>query len=196
LPWARPCEYSKPWWTLECQEAVRLTRYIRNFYIRTQSQEAWEEYLRCKNLKGKVIARAKTAGFRRHVEKASQTQAGLWRTAQWAAQRAKGLKQVVSIPTLTRDVHKAHTSREKAEMLKQAHFPPPVEADLRYLEGYSYPERVSIPERLVEDEGLKVIKELANDKAPGPDGIPNRILKRVAGVAPALLTRIFQACID
>jgi Endonuclease-reverse transcriptase len=39
-PWARPCKYSKPWWTLECQEAVRLTRYTRNLYIRTQSQEA------------------------------------------------------------------------------------------------------------------------------------------------------------
>jgi hypothetical protein len=76
-------------------------------------------------------------------------------------------------------------------MLKQAHFPLPVKADLRDLKGYSYPERVLIPERLAEDEGLKVIKELANDKAPGPDKIPNRILKRVADVAPALLTRIF-----
>ena len=46
-PWAQPCEYSKPWWTPECQEAVRLARNRRNFYTRTQSQEAWEEYLRC-----------------------------------------------------------------------------------------------------------------------------------------------------
>jgi hypothetical protein len=76
-------------------------------------------------------------------------------------------------------------------MLKQAHFPPPVEADLRDLKGYSYPERVSIPERLAEDEALKVIKELVNDKAPGLNGIPNRIFKRVADAAPALLTRIF-----
>ena len=81
-------------------------------------------------------------------------------------------------------------------MLKQTHFPPPVKADLRDLEGYSYPERVSIPKRLAENEALKVIKELANDKAPGLDRIPNRILKRAAGVAPALLTRIFQAYIN
>jgi hypothetical protein len=81
-------------------------------------------------------------------------------------------------------------------MLKQTHFPPPVKADLRDLKGYSYPKRVLIPERLVEDEGLKVIKKLVNDKAPGLDKIPNRILKRVAGVASALLTRIFQAYID
>jgi hypothetical protein len=81
-------------------------------------------------------------------------------------------------------------------MLKQAHFSPPVEADLSDLEGYSYPERISIPEELAENEALDVIKELAKDKASGPDGIPNRVLKRVAGVTPALLTRIFQACIN
>jgi hypothetical protein len=117
-PWARPCEYSKPWWTPECQEAVRLTRQARNLYTRTQSQEAWEAYLRYKNLKGKVIKRAKSAAFRRHIEKASQTQAGIWRTARWAAQRAKGLKQVISIPTLIRNAHETHTPREKAEILK------------------------------------------------------------------------------
>jgi hypothetical protein len=71
-----------------------------------------------------------------------------------------------------------------------------VKADLSDLEGYSYPERVFIPERLGENEALNVIKELAKDKAPGPDEIPNRILKRVANAAPALITRIFQACID
>jgi hypothetical protein len=81
-------------------------------------------------------------------------------------------------------------------MLKQTYFPPPVKTDLRDLEGYSYPERVFIPKRLAEDEGLKVIKKLANNKAPGLDKIPNRILKRVAGVVPALLTRIFQAYIN
>jgi hypothetical protein len=76
-------------------------------------------------------------------------------------------------------------------MLKQTYFPLPVEADLRDLEGYSYSERVSIPKRLAENEALKVIKELVNDKASGLNKIPNRILKRAAGVAPALLTRIF-----
>lgn len=33
--------------------------------------------------------------------------------------------------------------------------------------------------------------DLTKDKAPGLDGIPNKILKRVASVAPTLVTRIF-----
>jgi hypothetical protein len=81
-------------------------------------------------------------------------------------------------------------------MLKQTHFPLSIKADLRDLKGYSYSERVFIPKRLAEDEALKVIKKLANDKAPGLDKIPNRILKRAAGVVSTLLTRIFQIYID
>jgi hypothetical protein len=66
-----------------------------------------------------------------------------------------------------------------------------VEADLSDLEGYNYPERVFISERLGENEALNVIKELAKNKALGLNKIPNRILKRVANAAPTLITRIF-----
>jgi hypothetical protein len=53
-----------------------------------------------------------------------------------------------------------------------------------------------MPKRLAEDEALKVIKELENNKALGLDKIPNKIFKRVAGVTPASLTRIFQVYIN
>jgi hypothetical protein len=71
-----------------------------------------------------------------------------------------------------------------------------VEADLSDLKEYSYLKKIFIPEKLDENETLNVIKELTKDKAPGSDGIPNKVIKRVAGVAPALLTRIFQTYID
>jgi hypothetical protein len=73
-------------------------------------------------------------------------------------------------------------------MLKQTHFPPSVKADLKDLKGYSYPKRIFIPKRLAENEALKVIKKLVNDKALGLNKIPNRILKRAAGVTSALFT--------
>jgi hypothetical protein len=71
-----------------------------------------------------------------------------------------------------------------------------VKADLSDLEEYNYFKRIFIPEKLDENKALNVIKELTKDKAPGLDGIPNKVIKRIAGVAPALLTRIFQAYID
>jgi hypothetical protein len=66
-----------------------------------------------------------------------------------------------------------------------------VEADLSDLKGYNYFKRIFIPKKLDENEALNVIKELTKDKALGSDGIPNRVIKRVAGVTPALFTRIF-----
>jgi hypothetical protein len=71
-----------------------------------------------------------------------------------------------------------------------------VKADLSDLEEYSYFKRIFISKKLDENKALNVIKELTKDKALGLDGIPNKVIKRVAGVAPTLLTRIFQAYID
>jgi hypothetical protein len=66
-----------------------------------------------------------------------------------------------------------------------------VEADLSDLKKYSYSKRIFIPKKLDENKALNVIKELTKNKASGSDGIPNKVIKRVAGVTPALLTRIF-----
>jgi hypothetical protein len=66
-----------------------------------------------------------------------------------------------------------------------------VKADLSDLKKYNYFKRIFIPEKLDENKTLNVIKKLTKDKALGSDGIPNKVIKRVAGVAPALFTRIF-----
>jgi hypothetical protein len=66
-----------------------------------------------------------------------------------------------------------------------------VEADLSDLKKYNYFKRIFISEKLDENKALNVIKEFTKDKVLGLDGIPNKVIKRVAGVTPALLTRIF-----
>jgi hypothetical protein len=71
-----------------------------------------------------------------------------------------------------------------------------VEADLSDLKEYNYFKRISILKKLNENKTLNVIKELTKDKVLGLDGIPNKVIKRVAGVAPALFTRIFQTYIN
>jgi hypothetical protein len=66
-----------------------------------------------------------------------------------------------------------------------------VKADLNNLKKYSYFKRIFIPKKLNENKTLNVIKKLTKDKAPGSDEIPNKVIKRVADVIPALLTKIF-----
>jgi hypothetical protein len=71
-----------------------------------------------------------------------------------------------------------------------------VKADLSDLEKYNYFKRIFISKKLDENKALNVIKKLTKDKALGSDGIPNKVIKRIAGVVSALFTRIFQAYID
>jgi hypothetical protein len=71
-----------------------------------------------------------------------------------------------------------------------------VEADFSDLKKYSYLKRIFIPRELNENKALNVIKKLTKDKALGLDGILNKVIKRVAGVTPTLLTKIFQAYIN
>jgi glycerol-3-phosphate responsive antiterminator len=66
-----------------------------------------------------------------------------------------------------------------------------VEADLSDLKKYSYFKRIFILKELDENKALNVIKEFTKDKVLGLDGIPNKVIKRIAGVTPALLTKIF-----
>jgi hypothetical protein len=66
-----------------------------------------------------------------------------------------------------------------------------VKADLNNLERYSYFKRIFILKKLDENKALNVIKELTKNKALDLNGIPNKVIKRVAGVIPTLLTKIF-----
>jgi hypothetical protein len=53
-----------------------------------------------------------------------------------------------------------------------------------------------MPSELTEREVLEAIMRIKPNKAPGPDGIPNRVLQEFAGEAPALLIRLFQAYLN
>jgi hypothetical protein len=48
-----------------------------------------------------------------------------------------------------------------------------------------------MPSQLIKKKITTVITAALKDKALGPDGIPNRVLQRVASMAPELLTQIF-----
>ena len=84
----------------------------------------------------------------------------------------------------------------KAVLLREYYFPPPPEVDLSNIEGYEYPTPVILSARLTQEEVIRVITKSKKDNAPGPDGIPNRILHLIARETPAILVRLLQACLD
>ena len=125
------------------------------------------------------------------MREACESQKSLYKIAQWATKRANGIKKTMVIPTLKRDARVAQDPQNKAELLKETHFPPSVKAKLDDIEGFIYPERVEMPNRLIEAEITQVIRQIKKDKALEPDEIPNRILHIVVETTSAFFMRVF-----
>ena len=99
------------------------------------------------------------------------------------------------MPTLKFNDQIADMFDENAEMLKSIFFPAPPPADLSDIEGSFYPASPHCPMIITRSEVSKALHQLKPDKAPGPDGISNRILKACAEKLVELLKPLFQACV-
>ena len=53
----------------------------------------------------------------------------------------------------------------------------PREADLTDIDDAYYPEPIETPNEILEKEVLEALRWVANNKAPGPDQIPNKVFK-------------------
>src|SRR5437773_10295660 len=83
------------------------------------------------------------------------------------------------IPTLEGE---AATNEQKTNTLKKIFFPSPPPADLRDIPNASYPDSVPMNLSITMTQVKRAIDKLAPNKAPGPDEIPNRILKRCLSI--------------
>jgi hypothetical protein len=175
---------------------VKAARRLRREYNRLRTLNAWEQFTRQRNRKGKILAKAKLKHFREGVRTASESREGIWRLARWARNRAKGEYPSVTIPNLVKDGREASTPREKAVLLRDCLFPPAPEVDLSDINNYQYPDPIEIPQQISVRELIRAARKAKKDSAAGPDGIPNRVIKLIACEAPETLLRLFQACLD
>ena len=79
------------------------------------------------------------------------------------------------IPTLEGE---AATNKQKMSTLSRTFFPPPPPADLSDIPNAKYPKPVETNLNITITQVTRAINKLAPNKAPGPDEIPNHILKR------------------
>lgn len=76
-----------------------------------------------------------------------------------------------------------HSSNEaKTNVLADHFFPLPVGADLADIGGWKYPPELSIGQEFTTDEIINNLKGIALYKAPGPDDIPDRLLRECRDV--------------
>ena len=144
-------------------------------------------YIKARNRKGRIISKFLRRGFRRWIAEAvDQDIHGIWRVAKWA--RSRGDRAVNTIPTLNRLYGSAETTEAKAEVLREVFFPEPLSADLSDIEQRFYPMQIDFPE-ITKKEVAKAIRRALLDKAPGPDGILNKVWYELLNV-PIFLEKV------
>ena len=191
VPWAKSSEYAKPFWTEECSIATKATRKLRRIWSSTLDLTDWSNYMKSNDKKQKIIQKAKRTNFRQEISKATETPQGLWRLAKWAKDKSHLSREVSKMPMLKFNDQVADTFDQKAEMLKGVFFPAPPPADLSDIEGSFYPTSPHCPIIITKSEVSTALSRLNSDKAPGPDGISNRILKACSEKLVELLTPLF-----
>lgn len=100
------------------------------------------------------------------------------------------------MPILTHNGQSASTFNEQADMLRDFFFPPTSSAGLSDLVCCVYPPPKDCPRVITKAEVVRAPSRLKPGKAPGPDGISNRILKACSERLVILATPLFQACLD
>ncbi|KAI0992152.1 hypothetical protein K3495_g16034 [Podosphaera aphanis] len=91
-----------------------------------------------------------------------------------------------------------HTeASDKARVMAGHFFPQPVAADTTDIASTIYPEELnSISKLITLTEVEEALGKLPSDKAPGPDGIPNRLLKQCRATLSKYLAELFNACLN
>ena len=86
-------------------------------------------------------------------------------------------------------------ARKKATTLQRLFFPDPLPADLADIQDYCYPEPLEGNPDITPAELREAILKPAQDKAPGPDSIPHRILRLLFEEMEECLRELFTTCL-
>jgi hypothetical protein len=156
----------------------------------------WEDlidraYKDARNHKTRLVRKILRNGHRQRVQEMTEDDRGLWKLSKWARNRSTG---PATTPTLESQGQSMRTPEAKAAAFRETFFPRPPPADLSDIETFLYPEGLPFPPVTVE-EVRHAIKRAPADKAPGDDGIPNRVLHWVLPVIDIYLTNLFNACL-
>jgi ribonuclease HI len=184
------CPHSKRWWLKSLTKLRRETNRLRKVYKRTKHEidrKAWRERA---NEYTAAIRKAKEDKWRVYVENADDK--SIWNIKNFIT----NIPTQSFIPTLENN---ASTHEQKIALLQQSFFPPPPPADLKDI-SYKPPNNYPLPAPLNTNITLQQIRRAVDkapaDKAPGPDGITNRVIKNALPIIEEHLQVLMQASIN
>jgi hypothetical protein len=174
----------------ELKPAVDHTRRcLRNAHAEGTA-EAWSIFRQAQREKVSLSRSLRRDEFRLQVAKVCDTN-GLWKLGRWARHRSHLPAQPPGIPPLRLpDGSVATSGSEKEAALANAFFPVPQQ---HTPPTGPYPPAVHISATCSEADILRALRTTSGTSAPGPDGVPNKLLKAIGGTLAKPLAALTEA---
>lgn len=194
VPTAVICARSIPGFTDECKDAIEEVKWAQRRWRSRPTESNLHELQQAKHTRARAISRANRDVHRERVSQVTDEKS-LWSLAKWA--RIRENPRAAFTPDL-KDKQGILVSEtlEKMEVLQEAFFPKPPEADLSDTQGYMYPAARGDWVPITEHEVRTAIQMVPPNKAPGEDQIPNRVLKIAQESHVPILTTVFNSSLD
>lgn len=193
MPKQRSCARSIPGFDEDCKEAQMQARRLKKIYNQVPSLENWEEYRVARAFKGRLINKKKRNGYCEYCQKACESPKAMWQACKTACK----LGPVYSyLPPIQRsDKTTTNDPREKVEIFRNIFFPAPPNADLTDIQDFVYRAGIDMP-AITDREIENAIFRPVLDKAPGTDGIPNRVLRKITLLILPHLHKLYNDCVN
>ena len=168
-PRANICPFSKRWWNKDIEILWKQVQRSRRRFIKYERWEDEDRWKKNQKIFQHKVEESKRNMWQNFVSKVDERD--IWKVNKYL----NSIPTNTYIPTLE---GKAATNVQKTETLSRTFFPPPPAADLSNIPNANYPESVTTNLNITIVQIKGAIEKLAPNKTPGPDEIPNHILKR------------------
>ena len=201
-PRAKPSPRARPNWSPKAAELLAGVRHARRKLNADHDPEDLRQLKHLSNQLKHEMRRNARASWRRLVEELTNSSQrdgkGLWRLSRWSRRAAGKPHADPHIPALRRHAEETPTDDddERTKILAERFFPEPPQAEPNDIESETQATRMLQIDSTVTTEELQgILRRLPNDRAPGPDGIPNEVLKALEqvidqGLAQAISTAL------
>jgi ribonuclease HI len=192
VPLSPPCEYAKRWWTRELTEIRRTKNRISRETFKwrgTLEHPSHTEYNKICDHYAKRILETKEDHWLTWLEDLNDQD--IWNANKYVANPPSDLSCERIPPLKTAQNGLANTNEEKANVLSATFFPPPPTSSS--LPEVFVPDPVGTFEPYSKSRLTAATQKLKPYKAPGPDGIPNVVLKECIDTLTEPLLAIFNS---
>ncbi|MBW0544884.1 hypothetical protein O181_084599 [Austropuccinia psidii MF-1] len=180
----------KPWWDKEqLNELIKARNQARRSMLKHQNQSSKEAYYECQQRFKQKIWELKSNHWKRFLAEKGPDHA-------YRAYRFTKNKQDEEItPLKNGEGNLTSDVTEKSNLLFHGTSIVETAADLRDIPIREQPNRPPTFPLITEDKIKNAIEELPNKKAPGPDGIPNELIKISKPLLTMHLLYLYNACL-